>query len=85
MSRFFLLLQSKSFPNDHLGNDFHKYELVWTPKEISFFIDGINYGSLNSNLRESAMAEKIKSSVNWSNNGPFDKEVSAFTSSSNLI
>lgn len=22
------------------------------------------------------MAEKIKSSVNWSNNGPFDKEVS---------
>lgn len=68
--------QNKIFLNDHLGNGFHKYELVWTPKEISFFIDGINYGSLNSNLRESAMAEKIKSAVNWGSNGPFDREVS---------
>jgi beta-glucanase (GH16 family) len=73
-----LFFQSKNTANEHLGSAFHKYELVWTPKEISFFMDGINYGSLNSSLRESAMAEKIKSSVNWSNNGPFDKEVSAW-------
>lgn len=68
--------QSKALPS-HLGNDFHIYELLWTPSEISLFIDGISYGSLNSNLRESAMAAKIKSAVNWSNNGPFDKEVNA--------
>lgn len=73
----FLSLQSKALPGNHLGNDFHIYELTWTPTEISLFIDGINYGSLNSNLRESAIAAKIKSAVNWANNGPFNEEVSA--------
>lgn len=63
-------------PGNHLGNDFHLYELTWTPTEISLFIDGIKYGSLNSNLRESAIAAKIKSAVNWTNQGPFDEEVS---------
>jgi len=53
------------------------YELVWTPTEISMLVDGISYGSLVANLRESAMAAKIKSAVNWANNGPFDKEVNA--------
>lgn len=67
-------LKNKTFPNDHLGNNFHVYELVWTPSVISLFIDGINYGSLNSNLRESAIAANIKSAVNWAHNGPFDKE-----------
>lgn len=71
----FAFPQSKTFPA-HLGNSFHVYELVWTPSEVSLLIDGINYGSLNFNLRESAMAAKIKSAVNWANNGPFDKEVS---------
>lgn len=78
---FFFILQSKAFPNNHLGTDFHVYELMWTPSEISLFIDGINYGSLNSNLRESAMSAKIKSAVNWANNGPFDKEVKAIRAS----
>ncbi|XP_070491505.1 beta-1,3-glucan-binding protein-like isoform X2 [Chironomus tepperi] len=67
-------LKKKNFPNTHLGNDFHIYELLWTPSEISLSIDGIKYGSLSTNLRESAMAAKIKSAVNWANNGPFDKE-----------
>lgn len=78
---FFFILQSKAFPKNHLGTDFHVYELMWTPSEISLFIDGINYGSLNSNLRESAMSAKIKSAVNWANNGPFDKEVKAIRAS----
>lgn len=72
-----LFSQSKLFPGNHLSNGFHVYELVWTPTEISLFIDGINYASLNSTFRESAMAAKIKSAVNWANNGPFDKEVNA--------
>ncbi|KAG5679686.1 hypothetical protein PVAND_009239 [Polypedilum vanderplanki] len=67
-------LKSKQFPNTHLGNDFHIYELLWTPTEISLSIDGIKYGSLSSNLRDSAMVAKIKSAVNWANNGPFDRE-----------
>jgi Glycosyl hydrolases family 16 len=67
--------QTKSFPNSHLGDDFHIYELVWGPKEITLSIDGINYGSLNSNFRESAVQAKIKSAVNWDKNAPFDKEV----------
>jgi hypothetical protein len=70
-------LQSKHFAGTHLGNDFHIYELLWTPTEITLSIDGVAYGSLSSNLRESAMVAKIKSAVNWANNGPFDKEVGA--------
>lgn len=54
------------------------YELLWTPTEISLFMDGISYVSLSPNLKESAMDAKVKSAVNWTNNGPFDKEVSAF-------
>lgn len=73
----FYSLQKKNFPNSHLGNDFHIYELLWTPEEISLSIDGIKYGSLSTNLRESALAAKIKSAINWANNGPFDKEVNA--------
>ncbi|CRK97738.1 CLUMA_CG011118, isoform A [Clunio marinus] len=67
-------LKSKEFPNDHLGNEFHVYELLWTPSQISLSIDGKSYGSLQSTLRESAIEAKIKSAVNWANNGPFDKE-----------
>jgi hypothetical protein len=69
----------------HLGNDFHIYELLWMPSGISLSIDGINYGSLGSALRESAMTAKIKSAVNWASNGPFDKEVNAIYSYAHSI
>lgn len=67
--------QKTSLPSKSLGHDFHIYELLWTPTEISLSIDGIKYGSLGTNLRESAIVAKIKSAINWSSNGPFDKEV----------
>lgn len=62
----------------HLGNDFHLYELKWTPSEIVLSLDGQIYGTININLRASALKSNIKKASEWNANNllaPFDKEV----------
>ena len=62
----------------HLGNDFHLYELKWTPNEIVLSLDGQVYGTININLRTSALKSNIKKASEWNANNllaPFDKEV----------
>ncbi|CAO1390700.1 unnamed protein product [Diamesa hyperborea] len=61
----------------HLGKDFHLYELKWTPNEIVLSLDGQVYGTININLRTSALKSNIKKASQWNADNllaPFDKE-----------
>lgn len=36
-----------TLPHGNFSDDFHVYGLQWTPNSIAFFVDGINYATLN--------------------------------------
>lgn len=60
--------------NEHYGDSFHEYEVVWTPNYLRFLVDGVQYGDIKvTDIR----SPHIKHAHLWYNGGalaPFDKE-----------
>lgn len=65
---------SKKISAKHWSDDYHLYELEWTPTSIIVKVDGEEYGS-NENPAAAHRAEIFKNSVDrWTGlNAPFDK------------
>ncbi|MDF2699896.1 MAG: glycoside hydrolase family 16 [Haloplasmataceae bacterium] len=52
---------------DDVVNEYHNYGIEWTPKQIRFFIDGINYFTFNN--------DEINNPDNSHDNWPFDEKM----------
>uniref|UniRef100_T1GKW3 GH16 domain-containing protein n=1 Tax=Megaselia scalaris TaxID=36166 RepID=T1GKW3_MEGSC len=60
--------------NEHYGNQFYNFELLWTPKSLRFYVDDVQYGEIKPNNLANT---NIKHASIWSTGeelAPFDKE-----------
>ncbi|XP_053674668.1 beta-1,3-glucan-binding protein [Anopheles nili] len=63
--------------DDHFGDQFHVYGLVWTPEQIALTIDGFQYGTLRQNFRQLAHQRNLTQATHWNAEAPlapFDRE-----------
>jgi len=59
---------SYEFPNNSTFEDFHNYAVEWTPGKITWFVDGVEYNSLNNWYNQDSNGER------YSYPAPFDQE-----------
>uniref|UniRef100_A0A9I3CJN8 GH16 domain-containing protein n=1 Tax=Anopheles culicifacies TaxID=139723 RepID=A0A9I3CJN8_9DIPT len=63
--------------DDHFGDQFHVYGLVWTPEQILLTVDGFQYGTVRTNFRQHAQQHNLTQANLWNENvplAPFDRE-----------
>uniref|UniRef100_A0AAG5DBC2 GH16 domain-containing protein n=1 Tax=Anopheles atroparvus TaxID=41427 RepID=A0AAG5DBC2_ANOAO len=63
--------------DEHFGDQFHVYGLMWTPDQISLTIDGFQYGTLRTNFRQHGHQRNLTQANLWNVNAPlapFDRE-----------
>ncbi|XP_049297504.1 gram-negative bacteria-binding protein 1-like [Anopheles funestus] len=63
--------------DDHFGDQFHVYGLVWTPEQILLTIDGFQYGAVRTNFRQHAQQHNLTQANLWNAEAPlapFDRE-----------
>uniref|UniRef100_A0A182YJJ4 Uncharacterized protein n=1 Tax=Anopheles stephensi TaxID=30069 RepID=A0A182YJJ4_ANOST len=62
---------------EHFGDQFHVYGLVWTPEQILLTVDGFQYGTLRPNFRQHAQQHNLTQANLWNAESPlapFDRE-----------
>ncbi|ETN65516.1 Gram negative binding protein subgroup A [Anopheles darlingi] len=70
------LLRSNS-ADEHFGDAFHVYGLIWTPDQIAVTVDGFQYGTIKTNLRQFAHQRNLTQANLWNAErplAPFDRE-----------
>ncbi|XP_050090855.1 beta-1,3-glucan-binding protein 2 [Anopheles aquasalis] len=70
------LLRSNS-ADEHFGDAFHVYGLIWTPDQIAVTVDGFQYGTIKTNLRQFAHQRNLTQANLWNVErpmAPFDRE-----------
>ena len=73
---------------EHFGDQFHVYGLVWTPEQILLTVDGFQYGALRTNFRQHAQQHNLTQANLWSADAPlapFDREVSRLDRTQSFI
>lgn len=73
---------------EHFGDQFHVYGLVWTPEQILLTVDGFQYGALRTNFRQHAQQHNLTQANLWSADAPlapFDREVSSLDRTQSFI
>lgn len=62
------------FGQEHFGNDFHTYSIIWTNSSIRFLVDGLEYGTDTGGYKN---LQSIPNAIHWesgTNMAPFDQE-----------
>lgn len=67
------LLKSKK-NNEHYGNQFYNFELLWTPKFLRFYVNDVQYGEIKANHLRSTNIQHAYLWANGEEMAPFDKE-----------
>lgn len=78
---FLIFFFQSVLQNEHLGNGYHIYTLIWTDQDISVALDNVVYGTIRGGFKEYGAQNNISQSSQWSTGGfmaPFDKEVYSY-------